>query len=98
MRLDLVYSGKALGDLESILRHIAEDSPATARLWVAAIEERCEKLRFFPEMGVERPDLAAGLRIFPFRRSVIAYRILLGRIRIVRVLHGGQDYGALVGD
>ncbi|AOO83768.1 type II toxin-antitoxin system RelE/ParE family toxin [Bosea vaviloviae] len=98
MPLELVYSGKALADLESILRYIAGDSPRAARRWVAAVEARCESLRSFPELGVERPDIAAGLRIFPFRRSVIAYRVLPGRIRIVRVLHGGQDYAALMGD
>jgi toxin ParE1/3/4 len=97
MLLDLVYSGKARDDLESILRYIAYDSPGAARLWVAAIEGRCETLRLFPEMGVERPDLSPGLRIFPFRRSVIVYRILPQRIRIVRVLYGGQDYAALMG-
>lgn len=79
------------------MRYIAHDSPQTARRWVAAIEAKCEGLRSFPEMGVERPDIALGLRIFPFRRSVVAYRIQPGRIRIVRVLHAGQDYAALVG-
>jgi len=96
MPLDLVYSGKARSDLESILRYIARDNPRAARRWVAAIEQRCEELRSFPEMGVERPDLLVGLRIFPFRRSVIVYRVMQGRIRIVRVFHGGQDYAALM--
>jgi toxin ParE1/3/4 len=96
MPLELVYSGKALADLEIIMRYIAIDNPRAARRWVAAIETKCEGLRSFPEIGVERPDVAKGLRIFPFRRSVIAYRILPGRIRIVRVLHGGQDYAALI--
>lgn len=96
MPLDLVYSGKSRDDLENILRYIARDSPGSARRWVAAIEARCEKLRSFPEMGVERSDLSVGLRIFPFRRAIIAYRILPDRIRIVRVLYGGQDYAALM--
>lgn len=96
MPLDLIYSGKARDDLENILRYIAHDSPRSARRWVAAIEARCGKLRQFPELGVERADLAAGLRIFPFRRAVIAYRVLPGRIRIVCVLYGGQDYAALM--
>jgi toxin ParE1/3/4 len=96
MPLDLVYSGKARDDLEAILRYVSHDSPREARRWVAAIENRCETLRSFPEMGVERPDLSSGLRIFPHRRAVIAYRVLPGRIRIVRVLYGGQDYSALM--
>ena len=96
MLLELVYSGKALADLEAILRYIARDNPLAARRWVAAIEFRCGQLQSFPEMGVERPDLSVGLRILPYRRSVIVYRVLPGRIRVVRVLHGGQDYAALM--
>ena len=94
MRPDLVYTGKARADLEAIFDYIAKDSPRAARRWVAALEEHCEGLRGFPEMGVERPDLAQGIRILPHRRAVIAYRILPGRIRIVRVFYGGQDYAA----
>lgn len=96
MPLELVYSGKARSDLEAILRYIARDNPIAARRWVAAIEAQCGKLQAFPEMGVERPDLTAGIRILPYRRAVIAYRILPGRVRIVRVLYGGQDYAALM--
>lgn len=96
MPLELIYSGRAAADLESILRYIASDNPSAARRWVAALEARCESLCTFPEMGVERPDIAQGLRIFPFRRSIIAYRVVPGRVRIVRVLHGGQDYSALM--
>ncbi len=47
-------------------------------------------------MGVERADLSAGLRILPYRRAVIAYRVLGSRVRIIRVLYGGQDYAALM--
>lgn len=96
MPLDLVYSGAAAADLEAIFKHVALDSPRSARRWVAEIEKRCELLRDFPELGVERPDLAPSLRIFPHRRAVIAYRILSDRIRIVRVFYGGQDYAALM--
>ncbi len=63
---------------------------------MAAIERQCLQLRAFPEIGVERPDLSPGLRILPYRRAVIAYRVLGDRVRIVRVLYGGQDYAALM--
>lgn len=63
---------------------------------MAAIERQCLQLRAFPEIGVERPDLSPGLRILPYRRAVIAYRVLGDRVRIVHVLYGGQDYAALM--
>lgn len=93
---ELVYSATALSDLEAILNHVALDSPKQARRWVAAIERRCALLCKFPELGVERPDVSPGLRIFPYRRAVIAYRIQMTRVRIVRVFYGGQDYSALM--
>jgi toxin ParE1/3/4 len=96
MPLDLVYSGRARSDLEAILRYIARDNLPAARRWVAAIERQCLQLRAFPELGVERTDLSHGLRILPYRRAVIVYRILGSRVRIVRVLYGGQDYAALM--
>jgi toxin ParE1/3/4 len=97
MALELAYSAAALTDLETILRYVALDSPRHARAWVAEIERRCELLCDFPELGTERNDLAPGLRIFPHRRAVIAYRVQPMRIRIVRVFYGGQDYAALMG-
>lgn len=65
MRRELVYSASALADLEAVLLYIACDSPQAARQWVAEIEKRCELLCDFPELGVERDDLAPGIRIFP---------------------------------
>lgn len=96
MPLELVYSASALADLEAILLHIALDSPRIARQWLAEIEKRCRLLCEFPELGVEREDLAAGIRIFPYRRAVIAYRIQPARLRIVRIFYGGQDYSVLM--
>jgi toxin ParE1/3/4 len=96
MRLELVYSASALADLEAVLLYIALDNPRAARQWVADIEKRCELLCEFPELGVERDDLVPGIRIFPYRRAVIVYRIQRMRIRIVRVFYGGQDYATLM--
>lgn len=96
MPLELVYSATALADLEAILTHVALDSPRHARRWVAEIEQRCALLCDFPQLGVERFDLSPGLRIFPYKRAVIAYRIQPTRIRIVRVFYGGQDYSILM--
>lgn len=96
MSLELVYSASALADLEAILTHVALDSPRNARRWVSEIEMRCMLLCDFPELGVERSDLSPGLRIFPYKRAVIAYRVQATRVRIVRVFYGGQDYSALM--
>lgn len=99
MPLRLVYAPEALGDLRSILRHIAVDNPIAARAFVGAIERRCHGLAKQPNLGRPRGDLGSGLRIFPFRRRVvIAYRIEGDDLAILRVFYGGRDYEALLTD
>ncbi len=96
MNARLVYSGKALADLENIFRYIAKDNPAAARTFTEALRQCCRAVAEFPEMGTERPELGSGVRIHPHRRSVIVYRIDGGDIRVPRVLQGGLDYHALI--
>lgn len=48
-------------------------------------------------MGISRPDLRPGLYILPlWRRIVIAYELPPGRVDILRVFSGGQDYEAII--
>lgn len=42
-------------------------------------------------MGRARPELATGVRSFPFGRYVIFYAPLDDGIDVVRVLHGARD-------
>lgn len=98
MPLRLIYSAETAGDLEAIYRHIAPDSPAAADRFVRGIEARCEALCETPQLGVARPDLREGVRVFSFRRRVaIAYRIEDEAVLILRVFYGGQDYEAIMG-
>ena len=97
MRRRLVYSVKALADLDAIYDYIALDSPARARDHVAEIRARCRALLDNPQLGPARPSIRPGLRIYPVgRRVVVAYRITEEGIRIVRVFSGGQDYEAIL--
>src|SRR5919199_6979951 len=93
----LVYSAKALADLDTVYDYIALDNPARARKHVAEIQARCRALLDNPELGPARPLIRPGLRIYPAgRRVVVAYRIVPEGIRIVRVFSGGQDYEAIL--
>ena len=44
----------------------------------------------FPEMGKTRNELQRGLLSFPCESHVIFYQVLLGQIKIVRILHSRQ--------
>jgi len=94
----LVFRPAARRDLEEIFTFIAADNRQNAAGHVAALRAACRQLCAFPNMGVERPEIRPGLRIFVLRRRVlVAYRVLPDRIVVLRVLSGGQDYAVLLG-
>lgn len=97
MPLDLVYRPDAKEDLENIFRHIALESPERAFAFVNLIRDRCALLQVVPALGPARPQLGAGLRIYPIRRRVVVvYLIGDATIEIVRVFYGGRNIEALL--
>ncbi|MCI5078473.1 type II toxin-antitoxin system RelE/ParE family toxin [Oricola sp.] len=94
----LGYSPAARHDLIVIGDYIHADNPAAAIRFVDELEARCAKLVDFPELGVERSDIAPGLRAIRFRAYLIFYRLEDGPIRIERVLHGARDIAAIMGE
>lgn len=95
----LVWSALALADRDDIFTHIEGDNPAAA----IAIDERisiaARRLLAFPESG--RPGRIAGTRelIITSTPYVAAYLVMDGTVRILRILHGAQQWpGALPED
>ncbi|WP_280164067.1 type II toxin-antitoxin system RelE/ParE family toxin [Rhizobium sp. RU36D] len=57
------------------------------------IEAACLSLSVFPERGTVRDHILPGLRIIGFERHASIALIVEGdRVRILRILHGRQDY------
>lgn len=92
----LVFRPAALADLVEIHDHIAADSPARARKFIALLRDRCGPLRQFPEMGRLRDDLRPGLRSLPVDRYVVIYRVLGDVVEIVTIVHGSRDVDTVV--
>jgi toxin ParE1/3/4 len=47
---------------------------------------------------VSRNDLGPDIRILNlWRRIVVAYQVVPGRVEVLRVFSGGQDYEAILG-
>lgn len=84
-------------DILDVWDHLATDNPAAADRWVDEIDAALATLATQPMMGRARPELAADLRSFPFRRYVIFYVPLSDGIDVVRVLHNRRDIDSLVG-
>ncbi len=82
---------QAIDDIETLADHIEQDSPKAARRWVDALQLRCAALGAMPGMGVPRPDIAEGVRIFPHGNYLIIYIERGSQVDIVRVIHGMRN-------
>jgi toxin ParE1/3/4 len=91
------FSPKSRQDLFDIGDHIAKDSLANARRFVAKLMDRCQRIGTAPLAYPGREDLAPGLRMAPMGRYVVFFRVLGDMVRIERVLHGARDLPAIFG-
>ena len=88
-------TGEARGNLLEIWIYVSRDSVSAADRVVDTIDEKCDLLAEFSEMGRRRDDLELGIRVFPVGKYAICYRPITDGIEIVRVLHFSRDIEAL---
>lgn len=55
-------------------------------------------LREFPELARERDEIVPPVRIHPYRSHLIVYQVSEDAVEVIRVLHGRQDWQALLQD
>jgi toxin ParE1/3/4 len=97
--LPLCYTQKAVTDLDNIYDFIASGNPLRAETYIEDIKKACRSLCETSLIGVNRADLGPDVRILPlWRRIVIAYQVLPDCVHVLRVLSGGQDYEAIMGN
>lgn len=91
----IAWRPRALEDLRSIVRYIAQDSPARARTFGKHLREKVQPLAQHPLLGhVGRPGLPADVRELVLHPNYIAfYRVLeMSRtVEILRVKHVAQQ-------
>jgi toxin ParE1/3/4 len=92
MRIE--WSAAASSDFESILFQIANENVSAAVRVDSQIERHVDLLADFPWMG--RGGRVAGTRelVVPRCRCVVAYLVDGEIVRILRVIHGGQEWPA----
>lgn len=99
-RHDVVWTGPALRDLESLAYYIAQDSPANAGEVIEKMEASGASLCTFPKRGRRIPEMkVAGFD--EFRECVVApwriiYRIAGKTVFILAVLDGRRDLGDIL--
>ena len=89
----LFWSLLASNDRRATFRYIANDrSVAVANKVDAEIKAKAEQLIALPEIG--RPGRVEGTRelVITGLPYILAYVVLADRVRILRVLHGAQQW------
>jgi len=94
----VIFSPKSRQDLLEIGDHIAKDSRANARGFVAKLMAQCQRIGAFPMAYVGREDLAPGLRMAALGSYVIFFRQMDDAVRIERVLHGARNLPIALGN
>ena len=90
----LVWSRFALSDREAIFDHIEADNPRAAARIDDQIEAQVDDLISAPEIG--RLGRISGTRELMIQRTpyIAAYQIEGDTVRVLRVLHGAQQWPA----
>ena len=96
----VLFSPEAESDLLQLYSYIAERSgPERALTYTDRILAHCMGFGAFPERGRRRDDLRPGLRVTGFgKRVAIAFHLSGDAVFIDRILYGGRDLAAALGD
>lgn len=92
----LLFSEEAEEDIVSILRYLAQYSPAAAQKLYENIFSTCELIAEQKRIGIPRPQLMDDLYGFPEPPYLILYWIHGDDILISRVLHMSRDIESLL--
>jgi toxin ParE1/3/4 len=88
----VVWSARALADVESIAAFIASDSPAYAKIVVKKIVKLTRQLARFPQSGRQVPEFQdPSLRELLAYSYRIIYKVEKEEIIIASVIHGKRD-------
>lgn len=90
--MDLVWSALSIADRHKIFDYIETENPSAAIAVDERIEQAVDRLRQFPESG--RTGRVTGTRelVVAHTPYIVAYIVISGRVRILRVLHGAQTW------
>lgn len=86
------YSRLARKDLLDLWQHIElQTSEAAADAICDRIENACQVLTEYPQLGRARPEIADGARSLVVERWLALYRLVPGGVQIVRIVDGARD-------
>lgn len=90
-------SAEAEQDLETIGDYIARDNPLRVISFLRELREKCLGLEDLPERFPLVPRYeAVGVRHRGHGNYLIFYRVEAEKVVILHILHGAQDYSAIL--
>lgn len=89
------FTAEARKDLNEIIEYIARNHPSAAVNFVKAIDQKCENLAKFPNMGKSYQNIAPQLRGVPLSHYMIFYRPIENGIEVIRLLSGYRNLKAI---
>ncbi len=87
----IIWSDRAITDLESIAEYISRDAPSYARGVVRRIVGATQRLKKFPASGRKVPE-DESLREVIVSSYRVVYRVSDDEIGIAAILHGKQTF------
>lgn len=91
------FSAEAEHDLEVINDYIARDNPGRALRFLRELREKCAGLADFPErFALVHRYNGSGVRQRAYGNYLIFCRVEADKVIIIHILHGAQDYGAIL--
>lgn len=91
----VIYSPRAIRDVQGIAKWIAQDNPSAAMRVVDDIDRVLRLIAPSPMAGEDVGQLMPGLRRTTRGSYVLYYRPADHGIDVVRVVHGARDIGNL---
>ena len=90
--MKIVWSRRAIQNLVSLRKFVAEDSEKNAALVAKRILDSIDLLQSQPEMG--RPGRVLGTRelVIPDTPYIVPYRVRRDRLELIAVFHGHQRW------
>lgn len=100
MNRRVIYGPRVQGDLLNLYRYIAEAaSPSIAAAYLERLDRHLKGYDLFGERGSRRDDIRPKLRIVGFeRRTAVLFEVSDEEVIFLRILYGGQDLDAALGD
>lgn len=88
----VIFTVRAIRDLDAIYDYIAEDSPVAADQIISRLEVFCnETLSAHPYIGLQVNQMQQGLRSFTIGSYRILYSVPKQSVMIKRIIHGSRD-------